>query len=255
MVQNHTFTILVDELQQHRLPTLTFYDSNTRYPTKMISIDLREIPIFVLNLDKDHKRKTFMTEQLNHLGLEHQFIHAIQCDPSPIGVTLSHLKAISQKGLKPPFLVMEDDCKIIPHDFTYCFEVPQETDALYLGHALFGLRDNKDHYGIRWQQRGNVKYTHYDERYIRIFNMLALHAVIYISEKFVNSAIQANLSALLEHPFTIPGDLKYAEIQSEHVVLSVKKINFYQDKQYGGKENATKNSILSIIEAHKEVSP
>lgn len=213
----------------------------------MINIDLREIPIFVLNLEKDRKRKAFMTEQLNLLGLEHQFIRAVKCDPPPIGIALSHLKAIKRQGLTPPFLILEDDCKILPHNFRYRYDVPAETDALYLGHSLFGLRDKKDQYGIRWGQLGNIKYKQYDKKYIRIFNMLARHAIIYISEKYVNNAIEANYSALLDNAFTIPGDVMYAEMQPEHIVLSLKEINFYQASQYGGFETATKKSVLASI--------
>lgn len=216
----------------------------------MITIDLREIPIFVLNLKDDRKRKEFMAEQLNMLGLEYQFIRAVKCDPPPIGIALSHLKVLKQEGLEPPFLILEDDCKIVPHNFTYRYDVPSETDALYLGHSLFGLRDKKDQYGIRWGQLGNIKYKQYDKKYIRLFNMLARHAIIYISDKYVESAIEANLSALLENDFTIPGDVMYAEMQPEHVVLSLKEINFYQAGQYGGFETATKKSVLASIKPY-----
>lgn len=217
---------------------------------KMIRIDLREIPIFVLNMKEDHKRKAFMTQQLDSLGLKHQFIRAVKCDPSPVGIALSHLKAIKQEGLTPPFLVLEDDCKILMEKSIYRYDLPQETDALYLGHSLFGLRDKKDQYDIRWGQLGNIKYKHYDENYIRIFNMLARHAIIYISDKYVQNAIKANLSALLDNAFTIPGDVMYAEMQPEHIVLSLKEINFYQTKQFGGIELATKNSILSKVQPY-----
>ena len=213
----------------------------------MIRIDLREIPIFILNMEEDHERKAFMTEQLNALGLAHRFISAIKCDPPPVGIALSHLKAITRKGLKPPFLILEDDCKILPHKFAYRYDLPQGTDALYLGHSVFGLRDQKDEHGVRWGQQGKTKYRHHDENYIRLFSMLSRHAIIYISDKYVRNAIAANLSALMDNAFSIPGDIMYAEMQPEHVVLSLREICCYQTGQYGGIEAATNISLLSLI--------
>lgn len=124
----------------------------------MITVDLREIPIFVLNLKDDHKRRAFMCDQLNALELNHQFIRAVKCNPSPVGIALSHLKTLRQIGRKPPFLILEDDCKIVPHNFIYRYDIPPEIDALYLGHSVFGLQNEKDQQGIRWERRGNVKF-------------------------------------------------------------------------------------------------
>lgn len=217
----------------------------------MIHIDLREIPIFVLNLTQDKERKAFMSTHLKSLGLKHQFISAVKCDPSPIGIAISHLKTIKQQGLKPPFLVLEDDCKIVRKDFRYTYDMPAETDALYLGHSTFGLRDSKTPDGVRWGRHNNVKYKFYNENYIRVFNMLARHAIIYISEKYVESAIEANLSALLDNPFTIPADIMYAEMQPRHLVLATRDVGYYQNSKYGGIEAATRHSIVSTIPPFK----
>lgn len=216
-----------------------------------MKLDLREMPIFVLNMKEDTRRKQFMSDQLSELGLNFEFVSAIKASPSPIGVAISHLKIIRNPQLKPPFLVLEDDCRFLMDLFSYEYEVPDETDALYLGHSEFGLRDKKDQYGIRWGEQGNIKYKNYSEQYIRVFNMLARHAVIYLSDKFVSSAIQANLSALLDHDFTIPGDIMYAEMQPSHIILAPKEISCYQSGQYGGVEGATKNSVLDRIPAYE----
>lgn len=213
----------------------------------MIRIDLREIPIFVLNLKKEKQRRAFMAHQLNLLGLKYQFIDAVKCDPGPVGIALSHLKTIRQNNLKPPFLILEDDCKIVRKNFNYIYRLPQATDALYLGHSTFGLRDKETPDGVRWGRHDNVKYKFYDDNYIRVFNMLARHAVIYISEKFVENAIKANLLALLGRAFTIPADIEYAEMQPQHLVLSTREVYFYQNKEYGGIEAATRYSIVSKV--------
>ncbi len=215
------------------------------HPTDMIHIDLREIPIFVLNMEEDPESRASMTAQLDTLGLRHQFVSAIKCDPAAVGVSISHLKTLRQKGLTPPFLVLEDDCKFLPDRFSYCYDLPPETDALYLGHSLFGLSDKKDDAGVRWGLHNHAQYAFYDDRYIRILNMLSRHAIVYISDRYMANAIEANLSALLDNPYNIPGDIMYAEMQPKHLVLSPRETTCYQTGKF---EIATRPSLPSCLQ-------
>ncbi|MBT5559142.1 MAG: hypothetical protein HOJ88_04550 [Proteobacteria bacterium] len=218
-----------------------------------MKIDIRKIPIFVINLEDAVERRDFMSKQLDELGLDYKFVTAVKADPYPIGIAISHLKTIKQRGLEPPFMVLEDDCLISRNNFPYEYDLPNECDALYLGHSIFGLRDKADQYGIRWGTRNNVKYKHYSEKYIRVFNMLARHAIIYVSRKFVANSIEANLSALLDHDFTIPGDIMYAEMQPEHIVLSPPSVSYRQYAELGGAEAVTEESIVDIMNPYDGV--
>ena len=215
-----------------------------------MKVDIRKIPIFVISLEDAVERREFMSKQLDELGLVYKFIPAIKADPYPIGIAISHLKTIKQPGLEPPFMVLEDDCLISKNNFPAEYDIPKECDALYLGQSTFGLRDKVDQYGIRWNAPNNVKYKHYSEKYIRVFNMLGRHAIMYVSRKFVENSIKANLSALLDHDFTIPGDIMYAEMQPDHIVLCPLSVGCIQYAELGGAECATKASIVDIIKPY-----
>ena len=207
-----------------------------------MEINCKDMPVYILNLRDDEDRRQFMSDQMERLGLNYQFVQAIKCDPSPIGIALSHLKAI-RLNARPPFLIVEDDCQFLEEHFTTEFELPDEADALYLGHSEFGLRDEKDQFGVRWGQQGNTKYRHYDADYLRVFNMLARHAIVYLSERYIYSAMEANLGALLDNDFSIPGDIMYAEMQPQHIVLTPNQHICYQSGDYGGVQGATFRSL------------
>lgn len=202
-------------------------------------LDLRQMPIFVINLPKDTRRREFMREQLDALGLEHRFVAGVKCDPQSIGVSLSRLKTLALPQARAPFLVLEDDTQLDLDGHPLQFEVPDDTDALYLGHSRYGLADKPDQYGLRWGRLDEVKYREFDEEYVQPLNMLSAHAIIYISEEYVRSAVDANHRALLNDDFPFPGDIAYAQMQERLKVLATRRPLCYQSAEYGGIEGAT----------------
>lgn len=211
-----------------------------------MQLDLANMPILVLNLREDTAKRAFMEDQLANLGLAARFVEGIKCKPKPIGCALGHLKALRSAGLEPPFLLLEDDCEFVLTRFRTVFEVPDDTDALYLGHSHFGLRDEPDRYGLRWGQRGNVKFEAVGKDYLRVFNMLARHAIVYVSRNFHRSAITAGMRALFDHDFPTPGDMAYAEIQKDHKVLTTVDPICVQSNRHHGNLRATQHSIRHI---------
>ncbi|MEM7382164.1 MAG: hypothetical protein AAF361_13335, partial [Bacteroidota bacterium] len=188
--------------------------------------------------------KTWMEGQLKELGLQYRFIPAVRTKPGGVGIALSHLKVLKQDHLKPPFAILEDDCKMFFDRWENRLNLPDETDGIYLGQSVFGV-GKEDQYGIRWGEQGQAKYEIYDEAYLRIKSMLARHAIIYVSEKFRQSAIRANYRALLHYPFHYPGDMAYAEIQEEHLLLAPNQPWCYQCEIFGGNWLVTKYSLLT----------
>ncbi|MCP5027771.1 MAG: hypothetical protein GY929_15965 [Actinomycetia bacterium] len=209
-----------------------------------MKLDLRRMPISVINLTSASRRRAFMHDQLETLGLEHRFVPAVECEPPGLGCTLSHLKTLSLLAARPPFLILEDDCQLLLEDHPLQFDVPDDTDALYLGHSSFGLTDGPDQFGLRWGQDNNVRYEDLDDEYIRVLNMLSAHAIIFISEECVRSAIDANTRALLNHDFPYAGDMAYAELQERLKVLATRQPLCYQSAGYDGNEGSTRRSIV-----------
>jgi hypothetical protein len=214
-------------------------------------LDIKEVTFYIINLEKDKSKRLFMKEQMEKMGLKYEFITGIQVSPGIIGVALSHLKALRTKEIQLPFAILEDDCAFIPERIQETIEVPFHTDGLYLGHSYYGVRE-KDQYGLQWGKYGAVKYTIYDDDYLRIYSMLARHAIVFLSERFWKNAIKANVKALTYYLFPHPGDMAYAEMQKDHFLLTPHQPWCYQSSDYGGQEDATKRSILDMIQPMDE---
>ena len=206
-----------------------------------MKIDLKKVPFYVINLKEDEKRRVFMKEQLDKLGYNYTFIDAIK-SPRPIGIALSHYKTLLM-DIEPPFVILEDDCQFIDN-FNETFDVPDNTDAIYLGHSCFGLK-KIDQYNVRWGGPKLVKYSQFNKDFLKIECMLARHAIIYISKNFQNAAIEANKKSLFKHFIPIPGDISYAEMQKDYLVLSPNNPICYQSGKHNGNEWNTIRSVLT----------
>ena len=84
-----------------------------------------------------------------------------------IGCARSHHD--SSKDIKPPFIVLEDDCALIK-DFVDEVELPDNADALYLASLMGKI------------SRPLCPYVHYSEcndDIVRVYNMLATYDCVH----------------------------------------------------------------------------
>ena len=190
--------------------------AHERPAEKYRRIDLHEIPCFVINC-KDHvEKRAFMERQLADLGMRFEIVRGVRADPGWIGVALSHLKVLRLTRAEVPFLVLEDDC-LFNERFRSVWDVPAEADALYLGASEFGLKTPGE---FSWGSQGKVRWEPYDHTYLRVFNMLARHAVVYLSADYCERVIQSQIVALTNHSLPYPGDIGCAMLHASHVVLT-----------------------------------
>lgn len=206
------------------------------------TIDLREIPIYVLNLPDSTTNAEFMREQLEERGLRFEFVPAVRSNPRRIGVALAHLKALRAEGVRPPFCVLEDDSRFMD-GYRPCYEVPVQTDALYLGVSRFGSRYPGQ---LTWGAWNHTKYMRFDADYLRPFNMLARHGIVYLSDRFHRNAIDGALAALTHPDTPHPGDVAYAMLQASHLVLTPNEPACYQSEHHGGNHPATKRALHEL---------
>ncbi|MCP4897903.1 MAG: glycosyltransferase family 92 protein, partial [bacterium] len=179
-------------------------------------IDLREIPCFVINLKEDVEKRERVSRQLKKFGIAHEFILGLRADPKWVGIALSHLKVLRLSRADAPFLVLEDDTEFDEH-FSPIVEVPYAADALSLGVSAHGLEEP----GQRsWGVGGGVKWEAYDDHYLRVYNMLARHAYLYLSSDFQQKVIDSQIEALTNRSFPHPGDIGLAIEQSSSLVLA-----------------------------------
>lgn len=205
---------------------------------------------YVINLKEDVQKRDFISAQMDAMGLHYTFVTGLR-ERRPIGIALSHLKILRNPDFKLPFVILEDDAQLFPERLKYSLSVPAETDAVYLGHSTFGVR-NKDQYGLSWGKNHSARYAIYDEYFLRIYSMLARHAILYVSEKFRKNACKANEKALLNLEFPYPGDMAYEEIQKDHLILSPHQPWFYQSEKHKGNHPATRKSILDSVPPMEE---
>lgn len=207
-----------------------------------ITLDLRQIPIYVINCKSDADKRDRIQRQLSRLGLEFEFIEGMECSPGLVGTAISHLRVLTRKDIKTPFLVLEDDCQF-NENFRYEFTVPGNTDALYLGVSEFGIVEPGR---LSWGQQNNIRWSRYDADHLRVFNMLARHAIIYVSEQFRKSVIAANQEALTYHEYVYPGDVGTASTHLSHLVLTPLRPVCHQAAEAGGNQYSTDRALTEM---------
>jgi hypothetical protein len=143
-----------------------------------MKIDLLEVPVYYVNLDDQDEKREQTESLLKGMGFKYvERFSAIRHEAGRIiGCSRSHYALLS-KGIKPPFIILEDDCAL-NKKFDSQFTIPDDADALYLGISHWGRYLN--HSGPY------VHFTEVDDQIIRVHNMLATHAIMYLTQEYVD---------------------------------------------------------------------
>ena len=140
-----------------------------------MKLNLTDIPVYYVNLEGEDVKREHTESMLKDLGFKyvHRF-DAIRHEAGRIiGCARSHYEIL--KNEKPPFIILEDDCAL-NKEFVSEIEVPDNADALYLGISHWGRYLN--HSGPY------VHCTKVDDNIVRVHNMLATHAIMYLSDSY-----------------------------------------------------------------------
>jgi hypothetical protein len=223
-------------LESHGM--LAFRDAPDN-PVETICIDLRQIPFYVINCTSDTAKRDRMRQQLSDLGLQFEFVEAMECEPGLVGTAISHLRILNQKDIKTPFCVLEDDCQF-NEKFRYEFTVPANTDAFYLGVSRYGIKVPGE---LSWDKYDQVQWSRYDENNLRVFNMLGRHAILYLSDAYRQASLAAKLNALVNFDYIFPGDVGAASTHLSHLVLTPLEPVCYQAGELGGNQKATEKAL------------
>lgn len=190
-------------------------------------IDIKEIPILWITHPNSIEYKDSMNKLINKINFKNVIeINGNSIDKTGLSfieiqqkktnsVAEAHIKALEM--FSPPFLILEDDCSLVENNFQTEFNIP-ECDALYLGTHQYGMVRNISTMG------GTIS-SIYDESYLRVYNMLGIHAILYLSEKYVKDTIDKFKDCISISRYC---DECIALNLKNHVVLSVKKPIFYQ---------------------------
>ena len=186
-----------------------------------MQVDLTKIPAYVINLEDAVERRETSLRRLKSLGINAEIHPGIRHGRSIIGCGMAHVSAL--KKITPPAIVFEDDINTTGA-FVESLVVPDAADALYLGVSRWGF--------VSGDQPGridSVVYDQYDSNYRRLYNMCSLHAVVYLSQQYIDSCIRtAETWIAANNAF----DLGIAGTHGSYTILTPNLPFFYQDSKF-----------------------
>ncbi len=186
-----------------------------------ISLDLRQCETLILNLAEDVQRRESVVGLCEGLGLSYRVVDAVKCSPGRIGCGLSHLKALRQADPARPTLILEDDVGVT-EVFAPVISVPDDADAVYLGVSAYGAVEMIDYIGFT----GRLLAEEVSEGLLRVYNLLAIHATVYLSDRYRRRAIEAITESLIDRDWD--PDRGLAMIQSDFNIYALREPAFYQ---------------------------
>jgi len=142
-----------------------------------MKINLLDIPVYYINLEEQEEKRKRTETMLKQIGFKtvERFSAIKHREGRVIGCAQSHYKIL--ETAIAPFIILEDDCslnKAVPE----IIEVPDNAHALYLGISHWGRYLN--HSGPY------VHATKVNTDILRVYNMLATHAIMYLSQEYVD---------------------------------------------------------------------
>lgn len=174
---------------------------------------LSEIKTYYINLDDDKDKRDDMESMLSSLGFsDYERFPGIKAEG---GCRKSHHKLLSS-GIKPPFIVLEDDCALKTEVIE--MEIPDNIDMIYLGISAFGYYN------------GNISTVVYKEitnEVSRVYNMLSTHAMLYLSDRYVKMI--EYIANYCSYKTNQPFDKAIAEISKYFEIYGLNDPFFYQN--------------------------
>ncbi len=184
------------------------------------SIKLTDTKNLLINLDRAPERLEKSTKVLTDLEIPFERFSAVEHSQGIIGCGLSHQKLLSE--IKPNTLIMEDDIGSMPQAPNVLLDIPEEAHAVYLGVSNHGYINRP--FGVA----DCVLAAQYSQKYKRVFNMCSTHAILYLSQDYIDAAHEMTTKCLKEgRPF----DLGLAALHRYFCILTPNEPYFYQTEQ------------------------
>ena len=199
-----------------------------------MNLDLRKITALYINLLQDTGRNNDMKKLFKTCGFEsHYRIDAEYTPNSLAGCSLSHYNALNE--VEPPFILFEDDCVV--KNFKPIIEIPDDADAVYLGISSWGRMNSHSGPFVQYEDLG--------DGFLRIYNMLSAHAILYLNQEYVSlcSRISEQATSIADHQ-----DIGFAEIQRYFNVYAFDDPMFYQSSSNGTDQPLTTYPTHELIQ-------
>ena len=197
--------------------------------------DLKTVYICPDHNEKYHKRKQHMEDLLKGLGFTNYSHYKSGTAAYPDCLSQAMIDILTTH-MNEPVLILEDDV-----DFTGIseFNMDNNVDAIYFGLSKSGgslTQNSHDGYSVyeQWYSDGQV----------RVKNMLATHAILYISPVYK----QVVIDVLRVHMGTkYNSDVLISRLQPKFTVLANKAPSFYQAARFNATDHVEKFTRFVIL--------
>ncbi len=186
-------------------------------------IDIREKPVFWINLDGATTKRDRMMDMFEKNGFKN--VTRVEGVISEHGQPHGNACAFQETLKVAPnsdFIILEDDA-VETINFNPLVRIPEDTDAFYIGISLYN------------QYNLQIDKLEGEDDTFRIRNMTSKHAIYYRSEKFVNACKEAldelTTKCVVEVPdigLVYHSYVLWGRLQNFHNVYCNKKPIFYQ---------------------------
>lgn len=181
-------------------------------------IDIRKTPASYINLDRHYEKNDSMIKMINKFRFKdiERFPGIDRPDSAIIGCASSHLQILS--SISGIHTILEDDCEL--QNYTPVFEVPDNTDAVYLGLSSWAFNGVD---GTEWiHEFASVPGY---RNLFKVNNMLATHAITYVSKRYTDACAEVARNCSENE---IHVDCGFAQIQKDFNVYALINPLFYQ---------------------------
>jgi len=180
-----------------------------------VKVDIRKLPTYFINLEKDVDKYTSAISLLQYLEFDN--VNRVDAIEAGHGCEKSHHKVLSDKSIPTPCLVLEDDI-LFTGNTKFELDVPDDADAIYIGASQWGRFLNFS--------GPFVHYKKIDDDLVRVYNMMTTHAIIYLTDEYRNFVSRVANYHGNEHPSKF--DIGIAETQKYFNVYALDNPIFKQ---------------------------
>ena len=199
-------------------------------------IDLKKIPAYYINLSHHTEKRDKMETLLRKLGFNKIIrLEGYNYPENPIaGCSRAHYNVLASRRALP-FILFEDDVILNEEQWLDgIIDIPNDASAVYLGTSTWGRMNGH-----------NGEYIQYDvlqdhPGVLRIYNMLATHAILYLNKEYANMIRRA--AYYTGYVIEDYNDVAFAELQRYFKVYALDNPLFFQTSNL----NATNKKITSI---------
>ena len=189
-----------------------------------MNLDLRDIPVLYINMDKDVEKRERIENHIDLLGFKNKIrVPGVVHRDGPLaGCALAQYNALHE--IDPPFIILEDDAT--PFDYDPIISIPDDTDALYLGISSWGRMNSHSGPFVQWE----YYFKEVDINLLRVYNMLSTHAILYLNSEYISvcKKIAYHHQEINEHV-----DIGFTDVQKYYNVYAFNQPLFYQTSSNG----------------------